>query len=50
MITSFSGTIVCFLVPIDIFFDHANNIEVHAGTWNFKVDFKLEQIIGGKTN
>ena len=47
--TYFSGTIICFLVPIDIFFDCDNNHEVHAGTGNFEVDFNLGRIIGGKT-
>ena len=31
----FPGTIVHFLVPIDIFFDRANKQKVHAGAGHF---------------
>ena len=44
---NFSGTIACFFVPVDIYFDRPNKHEVHAGTGNFEVDFNLERITGG---
>ena len=49
MMPYFSGTRVCFLVPIDIFFDRANKHEVHTSTGHFEVDLNLELITGGKT-
>ena len=48
--TSFSCTIACVLVPIGIFFERANNHEVHAGTGHFEDYFDLGEITGGKTN
>ena len=48
MMPSFSGEIVCFLVPVYLLFDRSNNHEVHVGTGHFEVDFNLGQITGGK--
>ena len=44
----FSGEIVCFLVPVDIFFDNSNKHEVNTGTGHFEVEINLGKITGGK--
>ena len=45
----FSGTIFCFLVTVDFFFDRANKHGVQSGKGNFEVDFNLVRIKGDKT-
>ena len=48
MMPYFSGRIVCFLVPVDLFFDCYNKHEFHTDTGHFEVYLNSGRIKVGK--